>query len=317
MVTSSTKRPDALTIHKCAKHPDKTQYHTAESAFEIIPRRVKDDPDLKLYVYACDHCGFFHLSKKFGDEAIGRRLVLKDDGTIYQTGPRRLDPPPRDPVVLAAAEAERAEAERKAATLARLDEQRKVFQDAQRAASLAKVKAACDGVGVMTTTELEERSGMSNAAAKRYMRQLSWRSETFVGRRSLWIAPRIASDAPAVLAKVEQLRADMLAASDKRVATFARNREAERAEAAAAQARHDELWAAEQAAQLAADNATDDARTNPPAGEGRTPDPGAGVLERRVDIDAVADMTVGDLVRVMAAAGLVLGLWVSTAADED
>jgi hypothetical protein len=71
-------------VHRCAKHPDKIQYRTTAEAFDVADRRAPLE-GVSLYVYVCDHCGYFHLSKKRGTEDIGRMIASRHDGKIWES----------------------------------------------------------------------------------------------------------------------------------------------------------------------------------------------------------------------------------------
>lgn len=71
-------------VYRCAKHPEKLQYRTSAEAFDVAERRAPAE-GVPIYVYACDHCGYFHLSKKNGTENVGRRMATRRDGRIWET----------------------------------------------------------------------------------------------------------------------------------------------------------------------------------------------------------------------------------------
>jgi hypothetical protein len=71
-------------LHRCDKHPDKIQYRTTAEAFDVADRRAPAE-GVPIFVYACDHCGYFHLSKKRGTENIGRILSARSDGAIWES----------------------------------------------------------------------------------------------------------------------------------------------------------------------------------------------------------------------------------------
>lgn len=71
-------------VHRCTKHPEKVQYRTTAEAFDVADRRSPAE-GVPIYVYACDHCGYFHLSKKRGTEDIGRMISSRNDGKIWES----------------------------------------------------------------------------------------------------------------------------------------------------------------------------------------------------------------------------------------
>lgn len=88
--------PNPTSVHRCTKHPDKVQHRTSAAAFEARDR-AQARTDHPLYVYVCDHCGYFHLSKKRGTEAIGRLVASVKDGVVWESRVEAPEPPPRDP----------------------------------------------------------------------------------------------------------------------------------------------------------------------------------------------------------------------------
>ena len=82
-------------LHRCEKHPDKIQYRTSKDAFDSADR-VRAAGRERTYVYACDHCGYFHLSKKQGTEVIGRRMASRADGRIWEEHTQSAEGPVRD-----------------------------------------------------------------------------------------------------------------------------------------------------------------------------------------------------------------------------
>ena len=79
-------------IHRCDKHPEKVQYRTIEAAFDTAERRAPAE-GVPIYVYACDHCGYFHLSKKKGTENIGRAIMSRKDAVVWATSIKPAPPP--------------------------------------------------------------------------------------------------------------------------------------------------------------------------------------------------------------------------------
>lgn len=77
--TTATSR-----LHRCERWPDKIQHRSLEHAFAEVDR-VKETKQQQLHVYACSHCGYFHLSKSSGkpgpgsdDVNIGRKVARAD-----------------------------------------------------------------------------------------------------------------------------------------------------------------------------------------------------------------------------------------------
>lgn len=71
-------------VYRCDKHPEKLQYRTLDEAFTVAEDRAPKE-GVPIYVYACDHCGFFHLSKKKGTENIGRHILNRADASLWST----------------------------------------------------------------------------------------------------------------------------------------------------------------------------------------------------------------------------------------
>lgn len=308
----STARHGTMTS-RCAKHPEKTQYTTAEAAFEALKRQENHNPELKLSVYTCDTCGYFHLSKKFGTEAIGRKNVLRADGTIYETGPAKIAAPVRDQTILK-------ESERKATNRAQLKAVREAYQAEERARRLAEVRALVLGKPAVYLGDLVAETGHEPSTLQIQLKRLSWRHAPGT-RHAIWVAPRIPDDAPAVV--------DLIATRDqvvkeKRQQVTAAKR-AEKEAAAALQATRDAAEAADLNATLARPTlevvepfvaplrtihppTTPDPRPVAP----RSPSvPAVAVFRHTVNVDDVATMTIGDLAAAYAAAGLTLEIVVS------
>jgi hypothetical protein len=70
--------------HRCTKHPEKIQYRTTDQAFDVADRRAPLE-GAPIFVYACDHCGYFHLSRKRGTEDIGRFIPGRDEGKVWES----------------------------------------------------------------------------------------------------------------------------------------------------------------------------------------------------------------------------------------
>lgn len=177
--------PDATTLHRCPKHPEKTQYEDSKRAHLAAERVMRENPALELHVYACDHCGYMHLSKKAGSEAIGPRVRL--DGKVYATGSAWVKPaiPTRNPEVLAAAE----EATRKADGIARFEAARtahnaqKVAEKAERAAAFVEFIAHD---GPINLEEYAHAFGIALETARAYAKLHGWRYTQKVGG---WVGP--------------------------------------------------------------------------------------------------------------------------------
>lgn len=155
-------------IHRCGKHPDKVQYRTIEDAFETAERRQRSE-GYPIHVYACDHCGYFHLSKKAGTENLGHELLTRADGVIWTSQTPPGVPVPRDERF------ENATARDQERLTAEATQLRRAISDQGNPVSV-------------TTSEIIRRTGRSRFWVYRVMEQNGW---VLVGTRAAakWFHP--------------------------------------------------------------------------------------------------------------------------------
>lgn len=86
----------AQALHRCDKHPEKIQYRELMRAFEIADKQAASLGQ-PIYVYACDSCGYFHLSRSAGGAGAGIGRRVKDrNSPLYQLAAPERDHPERD-----------------------------------------------------------------------------------------------------------------------------------------------------------------------------------------------------------------------------